>query len=172
MGVVVDENVVIEAATGKKPDGKEAWSEAEFMCGLFRSPEKIFVNDAILKKFSSMEGKIKAAAAAENCNNLIYKGLAALLKDSGRTVYVDGTRVDHEGLKKCDKEFVGVAVQSGAILVTADERLRAIVAELRGRGTDVECLGADAALGRIGPHAGSQAGQGGRQGRRRRRGAR
>lgn len=158
MGVVVDENIVITAATGKKPDGKEAWSEAEFMCRLLRSTEKIFVNDAILKKFRRMDGKIKAAAAAENCNSLVYKGLAARLKDSERTAYVDGARVDHEGLKKCDKEFVGVAVQSGAILVTEDERLRAIVDELRRRGMRIECLGADAALGRIGPQAGAPAG--------------
>ena len=154
-GFVVDENVIIEAINGKKPDGEKAWIEGEFMCRLFRSPNSIFVNDAILKKFRSVEDKIRSASPAADCSNPVCKGLAAMLRDSGRTRYVDGIKVDRKGLKKCGREFVGVAVQSGGILAASDKRLRRIVDEMRTQGVGIECLGADLALNRLEPHGGS-----------------
>lgn len=158
---VLDENVVIEAVDGKKPGGGDAWAECEFMCGLLGSRDKICVNAAILEKYRRMDKKMGPAGPAETRNNLIYKGLAAMLRDSERVRYVDGVSVDHKGLKKCDREFVGVAVQSGAALVTSDGRLCGILDELHSEGTRIEYLDAGAALGRLGPRGGGGEGKGG-----------
>lgn len=146
MEFVVDENVVLNAVRGKNDLGKEAWAEGEFMHRLFRVPSKVFVNEAIAKKFFAMGAKIRAGSRPEDCNNKVYKDMAAMLKNTARVTYVEGTRVEWPGLKKCDREFVGVALQTGGVLVTSDARLRQIVKEMRLRGLRVECVGVDRAL--------------------------
>lgn len=148
-GIVVDECVVMEAVRHKKPDGRPALAEAEFMCRLLRSHHKVFVNDAIVDKFNGIERKINAARRPWDHNNMICKGFLATLADAKRTSYVDGIKVDWKGLKKCDKAFVGVALQSRSILVTSDGPLRGIVDEMRSRGVTLECLGADQAIYRF-----------------------
>lgn len=101
-----------------------------------------------------MEDKIRSAGPAEDCNNLVYRDLAAIL-DGGITRYVDGIKVGRKGLKKCDRGFVGVAVQSGGILAASDRRLRRIVDEMRTRGVGIECIGVDIDLNRLEPRGGS-----------------
>ena len=151
-GVVVDECVVMEAVRYKKPDGSAALAEAEFMCRLLRSPHTVFVNDTIVDKFYSIEKKINATGRPEDYNNMICKNFLGMLTDGRRTNYVEGIKIDRKGLKKCDKEFVGVALQSNSILVTSDGPLRGIIDEMRSEGSGIECLNAGQALRRLGPY--------------------
>lgn len=150
-GIVVDECVIREAVEGKKPGGGRAHAEAEFVHKLLRSTGTIFVNRAISSKFYSLEKKIRAGSRPEHCNNAIYKDFVAVLRDSSRTVHVDGIDVDWEGLKKCDREFVGVALQSGSTLVTSDKKLRGIAREQRSQGSSIACVAAGDALRLLDP---------------------
>ena len=52
---------------------------------------------------------------------------------------------DWPGLKKCDKEFVGAALQSGSVLVTDDARLSRLVAD-HPLGSGITCVTAEDAL--------------------------
>jgi len=151
VGIVVDECVIREAVEGKKPGGGRAHAEAEFVHKLLRSTGTIFVNCAIAAKFRSLEKKIRADSRPEHCNNAIYKDFVAVLRDSSRTTYADGIDVDWEGLKKCDREFVGVALQSGSTLVTSDKKLRDIAREKRSQGSRIACVAAGDALGLLDP---------------------
>ena len=126
-GIVIDECVFMEAVRYKKPDGSHAIAETEFMCKMLRSPHTVFVNDVIVDKFHDIEQKINAMGNPRDYNNMICKNFLATLSDSKRTNYVDGIKIDWKGLKKCDREFVGVALQSNSILVTSDKPLRDIV---------------------------------------------
>lgn len=148
-GVVVDECIVAEAVRYKKPDGSQAIAEAEFMCKLLRSPYTVFVNNTIVDKFHDVEKKINAIGRPKDYNNMICKNFLATLSDSKRTSYVDGIKVDWKGLKKCDKEFVGVALQSNSMLVTSDGPLRDIVEQMRQQGARIECATADQAIQRM-----------------------
>lgn len=150
-GIVIDECVVIEAVRHKKPDGSPALAETEFMCKLLRSPHKIFVNKTIIDKFHDIEKKINATGRSGNYNNMICKNFLAALLDGGKTNYIDGIKVDRKGLKKCDKAFVGVALQSGSVFVTSDAPLRAIVDEMRSEGAKIECLDAEQAICHLDP---------------------
>ena len=145
---VVDENVVMEAIEGRKPNGDRALSEGLFMLKLLDSGDPLFVNGAILKKYRGIEQKIEMRSRSEGLNNGIHKAFMQTLSDAARVPRIDGVPVDWDGLKKCDKEFVAVALQSRSILVTADARLRKTVEghpESR-----IECATAKYALGLIG----------------------
>ena len=145
---VVDENVVMEAIEGKKPNEDRALSEAQFVLKLLGSGDSLFVNDAILKKYRGIEQKIEMRSRSEGLNNGIHKAFMQTLTDA-RVHRIDGVPVDWAGLKKCDKEFVAVALQSRSILVTADARLREIV-EGHPLGSRIECATAECALELIG----------------------
>ena len=144
-GIVVDENVVMEAIEGIKPNGDRALSEGEFVFKLLNSVKPVFVNRAIVKKYHGIEQKIGARSHSKKINNAMYVALMATLADSGRLRHVDGVATDWPGLKKCDKEFVGVALQSGSILVTNDTRLRKLVGE-HPVGSGITCVTAGRAL--------------------------
>ena len=136
--IVVDENVLREAVEGKKPDGSYAHAEAEFMHKLFRSTNKIFVNVKIEGKFRALQKKMDQGQPDAHRNDLIYAVLSEMLNSKTRVEYSEGVRVEIDGLKECDKEFVGVALQTNSVLVTSDERLVEILKrEMAGRG--VEC---------------------------------
>ena len=136
------------AIEGRKPNGDRALFEAQFMLNLLGSGDPLFVNDAILKKCRGIEQKIEARSSSEGLNNGIHKAFMQTLSDGIKVPRIDGVPVDWGGLKKCDKEFVAVALQSRSILVTADARLRKTVEgypESR-----IECATAESALGLIG----------------------
>ena len=146
-GIVVDENVVREAVEGKKPDGTNANAEAEFMHRLFQSSNTVFVNSKIEAKFYGLQKKIdRGQRRAAPRNDAIYVILAGMLNNRTRISYVEGTKVEMDGLKKCDKEFVGVALQTRSVLVTSDARLCGILEDCKGTGQGVECLTPDKAL--------------------------
>lgn len=139
-GVVVDENVVREAVEGKKPDGSRAEAEAEFMHRLFRSSNTVFVNGKIVAKFRAMQKKMGGGTRqAAPRNDAIYVTLADMLSNRTRITYSEGVRVEIDGLKKCDREFVGVALQTRSVLVTSDSRLFRILEGCKGAGQGIEC---------------------------------
>ena len=144
-GIVVDENVVMEAIEGRKPSGDRAHSEGQFLFKLLGSDNPMFVNSPIIKKYHGIERKIIARSHSKRINSALYGDLMQTLANSHRMHYVDGVVVDWPCLKKCDKQFVGVALQSGGILVTADARLREFLAEHR-VGSGIECVTAGRAL--------------------------
>ena len=136
------------AIEGRKPNGDRALSEAQFVLKLLGSGDPLFVNDAILKKCRGIEQKIEARSRSEGINNGIHMAFMQTLSDGIKVPRIDGVPVDWAGLKKCDREFVAVALQSRSILVTADARLREKVGghpESR-----IECATAECALGLIG----------------------
>lgn len=133
--IVVDENVVREAVEGKKPDGSYAHAEAEFMHKLFRSTNKIFVNVKIEGKFRNLQKKMDRGPPNAHRNDLIYAVLSDMLNSKTRVEYSEGVKVAIGGLKECDREFVGVALQTNSVLVTSDKRLVGILErEMAGRG--------------------------------------
>lgn len=144
-GVVVDENVVMEAIEGRKPNRDHAFAEAQFMFKLFDSSNHLFVNKAIIKKYGEIYQKISMRSRFEGLNNRVYKILMQTLSNRDRINNVDGVALDWLGLKKCDKAFVGAALQSSSILVTSDLRLHKIVAD-HTRGSGITCAVPRAAL--------------------------
>ena len=145
-GIVVDENVVMEAIEGRKPSGDHALSEGAFVFKLLGSDNPVFVNSPIIKKYHGIERKIIARSHSKRINESLYVALMQTLANSHRMHHVDGVAVDWPGLKKCDKEFAGVALQSGSILVTGDTRLRELLAR-HPVGSGIECVTAKRALG-------------------------
>ena len=105
----------------------------------------MFVNSPIVKKYRGIERKILARSHSKKINESLYRDLMQTLANSHRMHHVDGVAVDWPGLKKCDKQFVGVALQSGGILVTGDARLRELLAGHR-VGSRIECVTAGRAL--------------------------
>lgn len=144
-GMVVDENVVMDAVKGKKPGRDPALAEAQFMLKLLDSGHPLFVNGTIIKKYRGIEQKVDMRGHPADLNNCIYRVFMQKLADSRSTSHVDGIPVDWPGLKKCDKVFVGVALQSGGILVTDDTRLRKVV-EDHPLGSRITCVTARHAL--------------------------
>ena len=145
-GIVVDENIAMDAANGKTAGGALALSEAQFMSKLFDSNHPLFVNTAIAKKYRDIEQKIGMRGRSAGLDNGIYIILMQTLTDSRKINYVDGLAVDWPGLKKCDREFVGVALQTSSMLVTADMKLRKIVEDHPG-GSGITCATARHAIG-------------------------
>lgn len=145
-GIVVDENIVMDAVNGKTAGGDPALAEAPFMFKLFDSNRPLFVNTTIAKKYRDIEQKIGMRGRSAGLNNGIYRILMQTLTDSTKINYVDGLAIDWPGLKKCDREFVGVALQTSSILVTADAKLRKIV-EDHPRGSRITCATARHAIG-------------------------
>lgn len=143
-GIVIDENVIVEATAGKKPDGTPAGAEAEFMYRLFRSSDTVFANAAIVDKFRGIQDKLDSGRHPYDYNHKIYKTLTAMPTDGSRTTRVEGIKVGRKGLKKCDKEFVGVAIQSGSVVVTSDMPLRGIIEDMRSEGSPIRCVTAEA----------------------------
>ena len=121
---VIDENVIMEAMHGKKPDGTYADAEAELMFKILRGNDHIWLNKEIQKKICNIPKKIRKNTSENNLNNRIHTRLLQVILDSTKTSYVDGNLVDFEGPKKCDKQFVNVAIQSASILITADAKLK------------------------------------------------
>lgn len=138
INIVVDENVIREAIEGKKPDGNYAHAEAEFMHKLFRSANKIFINVKIERKYYALRKKMDRDSRHIHRNEVVYDALAYILNSKTRLEYSEGVKITMDGLKECDREFVGVALQTRSVLVTSDDRLRKILErEVVGQG--VEC---------------------------------
>lgn len=121
---VIDENVIMESIHGKKPDGSNADAEAELMYKILRGKDHIWINEEIAKKIYNISRKIRNEHSEKDLNNRIYKRLIQVMQDSTRTSYTHGKLVDFKGPKKCDKQFVNVAIQSNSILVTADDKIK------------------------------------------------
>ena len=145
-GIAVDINVVMEAIEGSKPDGSPAFAEAQFMFKLFGSRNRMLVNEKIVKKYRNMAKYLATRRNSRDLNNRVHKTLMETVADSARLNYVDGTGADWPGLKKCYKDFVGVVLKSGGILVTGDTRLRDLLAG-HPVGSGITCVTAGRALG-------------------------
>lgn len=121
---VIDENVIMESIHGEKPNGDDADAEAEFMFKILRGNDHFFINKEIEKKIYSIPKKIRNKYSEKHLNNRIYHKLVRVIKDPTRTTFVEGTPIDFEGPKKCDKQFVSVAIQSKGLLITADDKIK------------------------------------------------
>ncbi len=126
---VIDENVIMESIHGEKPNGENADAEAELMYKILRGKDHIFLNQEIRKKILKIPQKILKNYSEKNINNKIYKRLMQVMLDSSRITYVDDATIDFKGPKKCDKQFVNVAIQSGGILITADDTIKGPIKE-------------------------------------------
>jgi hypothetical protein len=121
---VIDENVFENAITNKKPNGTPAISEKIFAYKFFQSADTMFINKIIKTKFiKKLPQKISTNYKSVYLDNHIIPLLTKTIFDSARTKEIDGTKTEFKGVKDCDIEFVGVAIQSTATLITADEDL-------------------------------------------------
>ena len=121
---IIDENVIMESIHGQKPNNKNADAESELMYKILSGEDHIILNKEIEKKIYKIPKKILAKYSEKSLNNQIYPRLLKIIRDPSRTTFVDGIKIDFEGQKKCDKQFVSVAIQSNGILITADNKLK------------------------------------------------
>ena len=119
---VIDENVLIDAWHGKKPDGTNALAERKFICDLAYGEAKIAISVEIKRKI--IRFCKDAEKKSKGVDNLILPIFIDLMNNYRRTQFHAPQKNDFPGIKKCDKEFVGVALKSESILVTADKRLK------------------------------------------------
>jgi hypothetical protein len=127
---VIDENVFENAITNKKYDGSPAHSEREFADKFFRGTDVMFINKKIRDKFlEKLPKKIHAKYKPEFIDNTIIPSLRNIVFNSSRTNIIEGIKTPFKGVKDCDVEFVGVTLQSQAILVTSDEKLKSSMSE-------------------------------------------
>ena len=130
---VIDENVIENAVHGKKPqkNGQSialpADAENEFLYRFFRNKDRMFVNDKIRQKIYSLEKRIRIKHKSEFLDNRIIPRLLETLQNFEKTITIDGIQTEFSGIKNCDKEFVGVTLQSNATLVTADGDLKILM---------------------------------------------
>jgi len=68
--------------------------------------------------------KIKETYNEKIIDSTLLPRLIQVLGNSQKTIKIDGIKTSFEGVKECDVEFVGVALQSHAVLVTGDEKLK------------------------------------------------
>lgn len=125
---VIDENVVRNAWHMKKPDGSDANAEMKFMGDMFYGNYGISASKKIRDKFSKFKddnfGKSK-----QPVNDLVLSSYVKLLLNSTRTQIHTPIKINFQGIKDCDNEFVGVAIKSQGLLVSADIRLKEEIAK-------------------------------------------
>jgi len=125
---VIDENIILNAITGEKPDCSTTLTEKIFISCFLHGHDHLFINNKIKDKILKNMPK-KISSFTKPLDNHIYPLIKKLIFNSSRTTIVDGIKNNFKGVKDCDTEFVGVAIQSNAILVTADSKLKTAVGE-------------------------------------------
>jgi len=124
---VIDENVVRNAWHGKKPNDDDAHAELKFIGDMLYGNYGISASKKIRDKFSKFKddnfGKHKYV------NDLILSSYVKLLFNSKRTQMHTPIKINFKGVKDCDNEFVGVAIKSQGLLVSADARLKEEIAK-------------------------------------------
>jgi predicted nucleic acid-binding protein len=120
---VIDENIILNAITGEKPDCSVTLTEKIFILCFLRGNDHLYINNKIKAKILKNIPE-KISSFTKPLDNQIYPLIKKLIFDSSRTTIVDGIKNNFKGVKDCDTEFVGVAIHSNAILVTADSKLK------------------------------------------------
>lgn len=123
---IVDENVILDAWRGKRFDSY-AGAEKQFITSFFRSAHRLAYDEEIKQKIIRMR-KV-TFKDNEFLDNSVVPMLTKLIHDSSRAIPYSGIKTDFQGVKKCDKHFVGVTLQSQGILVTNDEKLRKAITD-------------------------------------------
>ena len=122
---VIDENVIRNAWHGKKADGSDAFEEMKFLADLFSCNGHLNLSEKIRKKFN------KFRKGTENntkgVNDLMLSKFIKLMYNQSKCLVTEPIKTDFQGVKKCDNEFVGVALKTNSVLVTADEKLKAAI---------------------------------------------
>ena len=120
---VIDENVILNAVHGEKPMKKgvniPADAEKIFVYSFFRNKDRNFINTKIRQKFFNMPKKVEQKFKKDFIDGKILPRFLDLLVNSDKFVLVNGIKNNFKGVKECDTEFVGVTLQSNAILVTS-----------------------------------------------------
>jgi len=119
---VIDEMVVRNAWHGKKPDKSNADGELKFLADVFYNNYHVSVSQKIRSKFNKFRDDHQQITAG--VNDLVLKNFIKLLHDSSRCTITEPTKTDFKGVKKCDNEFVGVALKTKSILVSADSGIK------------------------------------------------
>lgn len=128
---VIDENVILNAVHGEKPVKNNgtipADAEKIFVHSFFRNKDRNFINIKIRQKFFKMPKKVEQNFKKEFIDGKILPRFLNLLTNSDKIILVSGIKNNFKGVKECDTEFVGVTLQSNAILVTSDEDLKVAI---------------------------------------------
>jgi len=117
---VIDENVILDAWRGKR--FKEyAGYEKLFLTSFFLSTHRFAFDEEIKRKIMRM--RKYTFDNPEFLDSSVVPMMTKIIHDSTRAQQFQGINTNFKGVKKCDKHFVGVALQTNAILVTNDEKL-------------------------------------------------
>lgn len=137
---VIDENVVRNAWHGKKADGSDAFEEMKFLADLFSCNGHLNISEKIRKKFN------KFRKGTENntkgVNDLMLSIFIKLMYNQSKCLVTESIKTDFQGVKKCDNEFVGVALKTNSVLVTADKKLKTAI-EKDKIGKNIRCVTVD-----------------------------
>lgn len=125
---VIDENVVRNAWHMKKPDGSDATAEFKFIGDMLFGNYGISTSKKIQNKFNKFKDE-NFGKSKKPVNDLILSSYVKLLLDSTRTQMHSAIKINFKGIKDCDNEFVGVAIKSQGLLVSADDRLKQEIAQ-------------------------------------------
>ena len=119
---VIDENVVRNAWHGKKADGSDAFEEMRFLADLYSCNGHLNLSEKIRKKFNQYRKDTEYQT--KGVNDLMLTKFIKLMYNESKCSITEPTKTDFQGVKKCDNEFVGVALKTRSILVTADKKLK------------------------------------------------
>ncbi|MGI0064926.1 MAG: hypothetical protein ACREAL_08685 [Nitrosopumilaceae archaeon] len=137
---IIDENVIYNAWHGRKSDNTPALAEKKFLYDIFYGKQHIYISEKIRKKIIRMRKAIPKDPI--DLDSFALNMFLKLIFNSERTTILTGIKTDFQGIKKCDNEFVGVALQSNGILVTADAKLKKAI-EADPKVAKCNCITAD-----------------------------
>jgi len=83
----------------------------------------------IERKMYKIPKKIQKNYSENTINHRVYRRLFELMRDSNKVTLLGKAEIEFNGPKKCDKQFVNVAIQSNATLVTADDTIKGPIKE-------------------------------------------
>jgi len=124
---VIDENVLLNAWHGKKPNNTDALSERKFLHDIFYGNQHLAISHKIRGKFSKIGKKLQEQQ--KGVDNLVIPLFLKLIFNSKRATMHTPIKTNFKGVKNCDKEFVGVALKSNGIIVTADHKLKMAISD-------------------------------------------
>ena len=116
---IIDENIVMESHSLTDVHGKESFLSLAFITAFIQSTHRLALNDKIETKYRDFQDEIKNKGLYSS--PIVSKIINRLIK--GNIIKVQGIQDEFVGIKKCDKEFVGVSRQVRGTLVTNDQNL-------------------------------------------------
>lgn len=119
---IIDEMIIRECHSLKDADGNENFDSLDFITSFIQSDHKVGLNGKIEKKYRDYQKSIKQNGefVSPQASKIINR---ILRSDKKRETFGIPGNYKPIRTKKCDAQFVGVAIQLNGILVTNDQPL-------------------------------------------------